>query len=122
MDNIGDQLARIRTADQGKPRKNVLILGAGMAGLAAAYELVALGHTVSVIEASSRVGGRVMTYRFSDGQYHELGAMRIPANHDYTRHYIDVVGLTPKLRRFITANENKNCFYYIRGKVARIRE
>src|SRR5690349_15438859 len=99
MEPIVDQLARIARVDNGKPRKKVVILGAGMAGLSAAYELTKLGHSVSVIEATNRPGGRVWTKRFkSTGQYHELGAMRIPASHDYTRHYIHVVGLQKRLR------------------------
>ncbi|MGH9703464.1 MAG: NAD(P)-binding protein, partial [Candidatus Acidiferrales bacterium] len=43
-----------------KPKK-ILIAGAGLAGLAAGYELVQAGHDVSIIEASTRPGGRVYT-------------------------------------------------------------
>lgn len=122
VDTVSEQLEKIRKADRSKPRKTVVILGAGMAGLAAAYELAQLGHNVTVLEASSRVGGRILTHRFSDGEYHELGAMRIPESHDYTHYYINLVGLQAKLRRFISAHQNLNCFYYLRGKVARIRQ
>jgi monoamine oxidase len=123
MEKIGDQLARIARVDDNKPRKTVVILGAGMAGLSAAFELKKLGHTVSVIEATNRPGGRVRTHRFtSTGQYHELGAMRIPKSHDYTRHYISVVGLDPALRTFVTSHDNKNCYYYFRGQVCRIKD
>jgi monoamine oxidase len=54
---------------------SVLVVGAGLAGLAAARELVAMGATVSVIEARDRVGGRVWTIRegFEDGQHAEAG-------------------------------------------------
>ena len=60
--------------------KRVLVLGAGMAGLVAATELKAAGHTVEVLEAQTRVGGRVQTLRapFTDGLHAEAGAMRIP--------------------------------------------
>ncbi len=117
--NIDDQLQRIRQIDQGKPRKRVAILGAGMAGLAAGHELEALGHTVEILEANpQRVGGRVRTHRFSDGTYGELGAMRIPVHHHYTRHYIRKLGL--KLRTFVSAHQNLKCFYNIRGIHTRI--
>jgi len=121
MESIQDQLKRIDNSDAGKPRKSVMVLGAGMAGLCAAHELLRLGHSVKIIEGNTRIGGRVWTKRFSDGQYHELGAMRIPAGHDYTRHYISVAGLDGSLRRFITSHDNANCFYHLRGGVERIR-
>lgn len=114
--SVANTLARIDAADAGKERKNITILGAGMAGLVAAYELVEHGHRVRVIEASSRVGGRVMTHRFSNDAYHELGAMRIPIKHIYTRHYAqDVCGL--KLRPFINHHNRAERFYSIRGIV-----
>ena len=96
------------------------MLGAGMAGLAAAYELQRRGHRVTVLEGSHRVGGRVLTHRFSDGSHVELGAMRVPGSHDYTRHYIEVVGLTGTLIDFINmVDEN---FLDIRGVVCRRSE
>jgi monoamine oxidase len=63
-------------AATGSPRK-VIVVGAGLAGLAAAYELVALGDDVTVLEAQRRPGGRVWTLRspFSDGLYAEAGAI-----------------------------------------------
>lgn len=123
MEKIKDQLKRIAELDNGKPRKNIVIIGSGMAGLSAAYELLKLGHGVSIIEATNRVGGRVRTHTFKpSNEYHELGAMRIPASHDYTRHYITITGLDPALRPFVTGHDNLNCFYYLRGKVSRIRD
>src|SRR6476469_2636743 len=72
------------------PAKKVLILGAGMAGLVAAYELTRLGHDVTVLEARTRPGGRVHTLRepFADGLYADEGAARIPENHDLTLKYV----------------------------------
>lgn len=72
------------------PAKKVVILGAGMAGLTAGYELSQLGHDVTILEARPRPGGRVHTLRepFSDGLYAEAGAARIPDEHDLTLKYV----------------------------------
>src|SRR5205823_6634343 len=75
--------------------KKIIIIGAGMAGLSAAYELTQLGHDVNILEARSRPGGRVQTLRepFSAGLYAEAGAARIPDNHDLTLKYVKLFGL-----------------------------
>jgi monoamine oxidase len=61
----------------------VLILGAGLAGLAAARELTRRGADVRVIEARDRVGGRVWTIRdgFAQGQHAEAGGELIDEGH-----------------------------------------
>jgi monoamine oxidase len=76
--------------------KKVVIVGAGLAGLVAGYELTLAGHDVSILEAQLRPGGRVQTVRepFSDGLYTEAGAARIPDNHDLTLRYVKHFGLT----------------------------
>jgi len=77
------------------PAKKVLILGAGMAGLAAGYELSKLGHDVTILEARARPGGRVLTLRepFDDGLYAEAGAARVRDNHNLTLKYIKTFDL-----------------------------
>ena len=48
-------------------KKHVIIVGAGLAGLSAAYELTKVGHEVDILEMQNRVGGRVKTLREKDG-------------------------------------------------------
>ena len=68
----------------GCARKNtdVLVLGAGAAGLTAAIELEKRGLSVQVVEARDRVGGRIYTLRepFSEGVYAEAGALYLLDN------------------------------------------
>ncbi|MCM3886155.1 FAD-dependent oxidoreductase [Frankia sp. R82] len=104
----------------------VAVLGAGVGGLAAAYELGRLGYRVTVLEASDRAGGRnrtarsgdvlhelgpagvpVATHRcsFDDGLYLNLGPGRIPHHHRRTLDYCRAfgVGLEPYIME-TTAN------------------
>jgi monoamine oxidase len=86
-----------------QPGKRVLILGGGIAGLVAAFELKRQGHDPLILEAQHRVGGRVYTLRnFAPGLYAEAGAMRIPRVHDLTLEYCRLFGLT--LRPFVMGN------------------
>ncbi|MEV0122248.1 NAD(P)/FAD-dependent oxidoreductase [Streptomyces sp. NPDC050703] len=90
---------------------DVAVLGAGVAGLVAAGELEALGHRVTVLEGSERIGGRVYTHRFGTGHdapYAELGAMRIPSSHELTMRYVKKLGLESALRPFRTILSDDN--------------
>lgn len=88
-----------------RPQK-VIIMGAGMAGLAAAFELQRRGHDPIVLEAQNRVGGRIYTLRdrFAPGLHAEAGAMRIPRVHNLTLAYCELFGL--RLRPFVTSNQH----------------
>lgn len=57
-------------------RKRVVVVGAGLAGLAAARQLRFMGFDVTVLEGRRRVGGRVMTYKREEplGLHVDLGA------------------------------------------------
>jgi monoamine oxidase len=73
----------------------VVVLGAGLAGLGAAYNLMQHGYEVTVLEAQTRPGGRVQTVRegFHRGGHAELGAIRIPESHEHTLRYVREFGL-----------------------------
>ena len=87
-------------------------MGAGVSGLCAGYELKKAGFDVTILEASSRVGGRVKTFQeptFAPGLHGEGGAMRIPRNHFLLHQYIDDF----RLKLFDFEMENK--FIYVSG-------
>ena len=69
-----------------KPRGNpkIVVVGAGLAGLAAAWTLARHGLDVTLIEASPRAGGRCWTERkaFGDGQFAERGGELVDTMHD----------------------------------------
>src|SRR5436190_1995451 len=74
---------------------SVLIAGAGLAGLAAAHDLVERGAQVTVVDARSRVGGRVWTVRdgFAEGQHAEAGGDMIDEDQDAIRDLVSAYGL-----------------------------
>lgn len=86
--------------------KTVAILGAGIAGMASAYELSKAGYTCIILEYLDRPGGRNLTARagtrvvetsgagrtvqtcaFDDGLYMNLGPARLPFHHPRVMHY-----------------------------------
>ena len=74
--------------------KRVIVIGAGFAGLAAAYELTSAGYDVLVIEARDRVGGRVHTLeRFVPDKTVETGGEMIGANHPTWAAYANQLGI-----------------------------
>ena len=91
----------------------VVILGAGVAGLSAAYELGKAGYDVAVLEARDRVGGRNWTIRrgarldmtdgsrqvceFDQNLYFNAGPARIPSAHQAVLGYCRELGVAPEV-------------------------
>ena len=82
---------------------SVIVVGAGLAGLSAAVQLLKDGARVTVIEARARVGGRVLTIRdaFMQGQHAEAGGDFIDAGQEEIMRLVHEYGLTlrPILRK-----------------------
>ena len=109
-----------------KGNHSVVILGGGPSGLCSAYELQKAGYKVTVLEARNRPGGRVWSIRngteetdlngetqtctFSEGHFYNLGATRIPQNHN-TIDYCRELGV--ELQMF--GNQNANTFVNYTG-------
>lgn len=73
---------------------DVLVLGAGLAGLAAARDLVAAGADVTVLEARKRVGGRVEQVRVDEGRPVQLGGEVVGPVHTAYLGLVEELGLT----------------------------
>jgi monoamine oxidase len=90
------------------------VIGAGLAGLAAAWELEEAGHEVTVLEARSRPGGRVHTLRdpFAEDLYAEAGAVAFSQSYTEANRYIDELGL----KRVKWAQPDLRALYYLKGR------
>ena len=91
-----------------KPTEKVAIIGAGLAGLSSAYELLKCGVEVSLFEASDRIGGRLYSKKFSksDPEIAELGAMRFPPSEELLFDYFNQfkIATTPDFPDPLTVN------------------
>lgn len=117
----GESNYRGAPALSGAPKgARVLVLGAGLAGLVAAYELRRAGYEVQILEYNARVGGRNWTLRggdvytelggatqrveFDEGLYFNPGPWRIPYHHHGVLDYCRKFGVA--LEPFIQINHN----------------
>ncbi len=90
--------------------QTVIVIGAGVAGLAAARELVQLGWKVTILEARDRTGGRVYTQQYK-GAAIDLGASWI---HGIEGNPLTEIATQLGLKHQPTALEN-SCFYDVNG-------
>jgi len=90
---------RLLRAAAGMAGKRIVVIGGGFSGLACAFELVAAGYDVTVIEARPRVGGRVLSFNstiggeFIRGKNVEGGGELIGSNHPTWMAYAEKFGL-----------------------------
>jgi monoamine oxidase len=63
-------------------RADAIVVGAGLAGLSAAADLVAAGHSVIVLEARDRVGGRTLNHSLGGGEVIEVGGQWLGPGQD----------------------------------------
>ena len=105
--------------------KKIVVLGAGVAGMTAGYELSKAGYDVTILEARSFAGGRCQTARkgfkltelggetqtcdFDDGLYINHGPWRIPYHHQSTLHYTKEFNVP--LEIFVNDNDNSYVMY-----------
>nr|WP_314530315.1 FAD-dependent oxidoreductase [uncultured Pseudomonas sp.] len=95
--STGTPLAQVSSLAYGS---KVLIVGAGVAGMVAAYEAMRMGLHPVVVEASDRIGGRLYSYVAGDpldpanSVICEMGAMRFPISGKALMHYFEKVGMT----------------------------
>ncbi|XP_061781928.1 L-amino-acid oxidase [Nerophis lumbriciformis] len=106
----------LNIVDKGLPAtktpQHVAIIGGGIAGLTAAKFLEDVGHKVTIIEASHRIGGRIETFRNTrEGWYAEVGAMRIPSFHKILLSFASKLQIP--LNPFI--QEDLNTYYLVNG-------
>ena len=117
---------------------SVVVLGAGLAGMTAAFELRRAGYKVEILEYNRRPGGRNWTIRggdaytelggatqrclFDDGLYFNPGPWRIPYHHHAILDYCRRFGVA--LEPFIQLNHNAylHATTAFGGKPQRIRE
>lgn len=108
--------------------KKVIILGGGLAGMTAAYELSKSGYDCTILEARERAGGRCWSIRkgsisneigtpqqiagFDDDLYFNAGPSRIPHHHQLTLHYCKELGVPLEVYN----NVNEAAYYFSEGK------
>lgn len=83
-------------------KKNCVVIGAGFAGLAAAFKMKNAGWNVTILEARMRFGGRVFSHRMGENNnlICELGAEWVGESHERILSFIKDFGLEKQDHRF----------------------
>jgi monoamine oxidase len=116
----------------------VVILGGGIAGLVAAYELGKAGYACTVLEARQRVGGRnwtirngtdvkftdgsVQQCRFEEGHYFNAGPARLPSTHTTMLGYCQELGVPLEVEINTSRSALMQCDRLNGGKAVQLRQ
>jgi monoamine oxidase len=90
-------------------RADVIVIGAGLAGLAAASDLAHAGHSVAVLEARDRVGGRTLNHPVGDGEVVEVGGQWVGPGQDRLKARAKALGI----HTFKTYTKGAQIFDYL---------
>ncbi|WP_237191872.1 flavin monoamine oxidase family protein, partial [Rothia nasimurium] len=94
--------------------RDVVIIGAGPSGLTAAYRLQQAGHSVAVLEARHRVGGRTWNGDL-DGAFIEIGGQWVSPDQTALKALLKELGLTT----FSRYREGDSIYKTLDGQVKR---
>ncbi|MGH9283524.1 MAG: protoporphyrinogen oxidase, partial [Acidimicrobiales bacterium] len=98
----------------------VVVVGGGIAGLAAAYELMEGGLDVTVVEAESRFGGKIATIRTDDGLVIEAGADSFLSSKPAGLALCERLGISSRVIN--TKPEDRRTFVWSRGRLRPLPE
>jgi monoamine oxidase len=102
-----EEAASLTTGSSAPKKADVAIVGAGLAGLSAARAIAAAGHSVVVLEARERVGGRTWNRPITGGAYIDAGAEFVGPTQDRIKALAQAVGVTT----FPTYNTGNNVYW-----------
>ena len=103
-----------QAAKHTRPRRkaDVIVVGAGLAGLQAARKIREAGKSVLVMEAQNRVGGRTLNEDIGDGEIADLGGTFIGPTQDHIAAVVKELGIGT----FPTYNSGNNVFIRSDGR------
>jgi monoamine oxidase len=109
---LGTVIGRVPGASAVSPSADVVVVGAGFAGLTAALKLVRAGRSVIVLEARGRVGGRALNQPIGGGEISERGATFVGP----TQNHILALAKEFRVAKFPTFNDGDNVYVNSQGQ------